>query len=333
MKKKSKNTGFLYRVFQNDLKLKLTTLLILVAMFNIRGNTYAQKTKVTLELNNSTIEKVIETIEQKTDFRFIYKLNDIDLDRVITISVKNQSIDIVLNKLFRGTPTEFKVRDTQIILKKPELKAEVMQSQKQTVSGIISDENGLPLPGASVLEAGTRNGMVTDFDGKYQLTVESAASVIVVSFVGYKEKRVVANQKNINIQLLPDATDLQEIVVVGYGSTIKKDVTGAVSSINSKDMNQGAIVNPLQLIAGKAAGVNISQLGSEPGSGPSVRIRGIGSLIGGNDPLVVVDGIQGNMDLLNQVPPSEIENIDILKDASNCRLRFKRSTRCNYRNH
>ncbi|OIV42614.1 SusC/RagA family TonB-linked outer membrane protein [Flavobacterium johnsoniae] len=316
MKKKSKNTGFLYRVFQNDLKLKLTTLLILVAMFNIRGNTYAQKTKVTLELNNSTIEKVIETIEQKTDFRFIYKLNDIDLDRTVSISVKDQSIYVVLDKLFKGTPTEFKIRDTQIILKKPELKTQVIQFQKQTVSGIITDENGLPLPGASVTEEGTKNGMVTDFDGKYKLTVESAQAVIIVSFVGYKEKKVTANQTVINIQLFPDATDLQEIVVVGYGSTVKKDVTGAVSSIAAKDMNQGAIVNPLQLISGKAAGVNITQIGSEPGSGPSVRIRGVSSLIGGNDPLVVVDGIQGNMDLLNQVPPSEIESIDILKDAS-----------------
>lgn len=316
MKKKSKNTGFLYRVFQNDLKLKLTTLLILVAMFNIRGNTYAQKTKVTLELNNSTIEKVIETIEQKTDFRFIYKLNDIDLDRTISISVRDQPINIVLDKLFKGTLTEFKVRDTQIILKKPELKTQNIEYQKQTVSGIITDENGLPLPGASVIEEGTRNGMVTDFDGKYKLTVESSSAVIIVSFVGYKEKKIVASQSVINIQLTPDATDLQEIVVVGYGSTARKDVTGAVSSIAAKDMNQGAIVNPLQLISGKAAGVNITQIGSEPGSGPSVRIRGISSLIGGNDPLVVVDGIQGNMDLLNQVPPSEIESIDVLKDAS-----------------
>lgn len=316
MKKKSKNTGFLSRVFQNDLKLKLTTLLILVAMFNIRGNTYAQKTKVSLELNNSTIEKVIETIEQKTDFRFIYKLSDIDLDRVITISVKNQPIDIVLNKLFKGTPTEFKVRDTQIILKKPELKTETVRYEKQTISGIITDENGLPLPGATVFEEGTKNSFVTDFDGKYQLTVESNTAVIIVSFVGYKEKKVTASQKVINIQLFPDTTDLQEIVVIGYGSTAKKDVTGAVSSIAAKDMNQGAIVNPLQLIAGKATGVNITQVGSEPGSGPSVRIRGIGSLSGGNDPLVVVDGIQGNMDLLNQVPPSEIESIDVLKDAS-----------------
>lgn len=316
MKKKSKNNGFLYSLFQNDLKLKLTTLLILVAMFNIRGNTYAQKTKVTLELNNSTIEKVIETIEQKTDFRFIYKLNDIDLDRTISISVKDQPINIVLDKLFKGTLTEFKVRDTQIILKKPELKTQNVPYQKQTVTGIITDENGLPLPGASVLEEGTRNGMVTDFDGKYKLTVESSASVIIISFVGYKEKKVVASQSVINIQLIPDATDLQEIVVVGYGSTARKDVTGAVSSIAAKDMNQGAIVNPLSLITGKAAGVNITQMGSEPGSGPSVRIRGISSLIGGNDPLVVVDGIQGNMDLLNQVPPTEIESIDVLKDAS-----------------
>ncbi|WP_291150997.1 TonB-dependent receptor [Flavobacterium sp. UBA7680] len=296
--------------------MKLTTLLILVAMFNIRGNTYAQKTKVTLELNNSTIEKVIETIEQKTDFRFIYKLNDIDLDRTVSISVKDQSIYVVLDRIFKGTPTEFKIRDTQIILKKPELRTQVIEFQKQTVSGVITDENGLPLPGASVLEEGTKNGMVTDFDGKYKITVESTQSVIIVSFVGYKEKKVTANQNVINIQLFPDATDLQEIVVVGYGTAIKKDVTGAVSSIAAKDMNQGAIVNPLQLIAGKAAGVNITQIGSEPGSGPSVRIRGISSLIGGNDPLVVVDGIQGNMDLLNQVPPSEIESIDVLKDAS-----------------
>ncbi|WP_235830898.1 TonB-dependent receptor [Flavobacterium ustbae] len=296
--------------------MKLTTLLILVAMFNIKASTYAQKTKVTLELNNSTIEKVIETIEQKTDFRFIYKLSDIDLDRTVSISVKDQSIYVVLDKIFKGTPTEFKIRDTQIILKKPELKTQVIEFQKQTVSGVITDENGLPLPGASVIEEGTKNGMVTDFDGKYKLTVESSQSVIIVSFVGYKEKRVTANQAVINIQLLPDATDLQEIVVVGYGTTAKKDVTGAVSSIAAKDMNQGAIVNPLQLIAGKAAGVNISQVGSEPGYGPSVRIRGISSLIGGSDPLVVVDGIQGNMDLLNQVPPSEIESYDILKDAS-----------------
>jgi len=316
MKKKSKNNGFLYSLFQNDLKLKLTTLLILVAMFNIKASTYAQKTKVTLELNNSTIEKVIETIEQKTDFRFIYKMNDVDLDRTVSISVKEQSIYVVLDRIFKGTLTEFKIRDTQIILKKPELKTQNIEYEKETISGIITDENGAPLPGASIIEEGTKNSVVTDFDGKFKFTVESSSSIIVVSFVGYKTKKVPAGNGILNIQLEPDATNLQEVVLVGYGSLSKKDVTGAVSTINAKDMNQGALVNPLQLISGKAAGVNINQIGSEPGGAPSVRIRGISSLIGGNDPLVVVDGIQGNLDLLNQIPPTEIENIDILKDAS-----------------
>lgn len=300
-----------------DLKLKLTTLLLLVTIFSSRADTYAQKAKVSLELNNTTVEKVIETIEQKTDFRFIYKLNDIDLDRIVSIRVKNQNIEVVLNKLFSGTGTDYKIRDTQIILKKPlEITTENFLFLKQTIKGKVTDENGMPLPGATIVELDTKKAVVTDYDGVFEITVENSSSVLVVTYIGYKEKRFVANQQNITIQLYPDTTELKEVVLIGYGSTTRKDVTGAVSSIAAKDMNQGAIVNPLQLISGKSAGVNITQTGSEPGSTPSVRIRGISSLIGGSDPLVVVDGLQGNMDLLNQIPPSEIASMDILKDAS-----------------
>ncbi|SDH68851.1 iron complex outermembrane recepter protein [Flavobacterium omnivorum] len=317
MKKKPKNDGKHFPLFQNNLKLKLTTLLLLVVMFNIRANTYAQKTKVDLELKNITVETVLETIEQKTDFRFIYKMTDVDLNRTISISVKNQTIDVVLNKLFKGTTTDFKVRDTQVILIKPlvEKKNTDFYIQK-IIRGKVSDENGMPLPGASVLEEKTNNAVATDADGNFEITVENSDATLIISYIGYKEKRVSANQENNTIQLFPDTTTLAEIVVIGYGTSSRKDVTGAVSSIAAKDMNEGAVVNPLQLISGKAAGVNISQTGSEPGSAPSIRIRGISSLIGGNDPLVVVDGIQGNMDLLNQIPPSEIASIDILKDAS-----------------
>lgn len=317
MKKKPKNDGTHFPLFQNNLKLKLTTLLLLVVMFNIRANTYAQKTKVDLELKNITVETVLETIEQKTDFRFIYKMTDVDLNRTISISVKNQTIDVVLNKLFKGTTTDFKVRDTQVILIKPlvEKKNTDFYIQK-IIRGKVSDENGMPLPGASVLEEKTNNAVATDADGNFEITVKNSDATLIISYIGYKEKRVSANQENNTIQLFPDTTTLAEIVVIGYGTSSRKDVTGAVSSIAAKDMNEGAVVNPLQLISGKAAGVNISQTGSEPGSAPSIRIRGISSLIGGNDPLVVVDGIQGNMDLLNQIPPSEIASIDILKDAS-----------------
>ncbi len=317
MKKKPKNSGMHFPLFQNDLKLKLTTLLLLVSLFSIRANTYAQKTKVNLELSNTTVETVIETIEQKTDFRFIYKMSDVDLNRVISINVKNQAIDAVLEKLFKGTATDYIVRDTQIILKKVlVLKTSASFYIQKTIKGKVSDENGMPLPGASIVEEKSKKSTVTDFDGNFELTVEDSGAMLLVSYIGYKSKKVSANQDNSVIQLFPDTTELKEVVLVGYGTSSRKDVTGAVSSIAAKDMNQGAVVNPLQLISGKMAGVNITQTGSEPGTAPSIRIRGISSLIGGNDPLVVVDGIQGNMDLLNQIPPSEIASIDVLKDAS-----------------
>lgn len=317
MKKKPKNSGMRFPLFQNDLKLKLTTLLLLVSLFSIRANTYAQKTKVNLELNNTTVETVIETIEQKTDFRFIYKMSDIDLNRVISINVKNQAIDVVLEKLFKGTATDYIIRDTQIILKRPIIeKTSTTFYVKKTIKGKVSDENGMPLPGASIMDEKTKKGVITDIDGNFEITVEDSAAMLLVTYVGYKPKRISANQDNSVIQLFPDTTELKEVVLIGYGSSSRKDVTGAVSSIAAKDMNQGAVVNPLQLISGKMAGVNITQTGSEPGTSPSIRIRGISSLIGGNDPLVVVDGVQGNMDLLNQIPPSEIASMDILKDAS-----------------
>ncbi|HIB38429.1 TonB-dependent receptor [Mesonia sp.] len=191
------------------------------------------------------------------------------------------------------------------------------QDQELEIKGTVTDDQGLPLPGVNVIEKGTSNGTMTDFDGLYTLSVSSADAVLVYSSVGFSNQEVlVGDQRNIDVNMETSVAALDEVVVVGYGATTKRDVTGAVATISEEDFNDGAITNPLQQISGKAPGVNISQQGSEPGSSPSVRIRGITSLIGGNDPLVVVDGVQGNMDLLNQIPPQEIKSIDILKDAS-----------------
>lgn len=190
-------------------------------------------------------------------------------------------------------------------------------AQKAPFTGKVVDENNQPLPGAVVRVKGTEIATATDVNGAFQVNSTQQAIVITVSFVGYDvaEKTLIANQP-LTIQVQPNSKSLSEVVVVGYGTSRKADITGAVSTVGAKDLNPGPITNPLQQLAGKAAGVNISQVGSEPGVSPSVRIRGITSLQGGNDPLVVVDGIQGNLDLLNQVPPSEIASVDILKDAS-----------------
>lgn len=195
----------------------------------------------------------------------------------------------------------------------------VAQNQK-TVSGTVNDELGQALPGVSVVLKGSSGvGTSTNIDGTYRLVLPEGENspVLVFSFIGYKSQEVtVGNQSRIDVQFEPDLTTLGEVVVVGYGTQNRKDVTGSISTISQENMNQGAITNPLQQIAGRAPGVSISQISSEPGAAPSVRIRGITSLRGGNDPLVVVDGVQGNMELLNQVAPSEIESVDILKDAS-----------------
>ena len=191
-------------------------------------------------------------------------------------------------------------------------------AQGNTFKGKIVDEKNLPLPGVTIRVKETAQAVLTNTDGNFSFVTTAAGPLTLsITYVGYDaiEKTITSGQ-SLSVSLVPNAQSLSELVVVGYGTVKKSDVTGAVSTIASKDLNPGSITNPLQQLAGKAAGVNITQTGSEPGTAPSVRIRGITSLIGGNDPLVVIDGVQGNMDLLTQVPPSEIESVDVLKDAS-----------------
>ncbi len=190
-------------------------------------------------------------------------------------------------------------------------------AQAKIVTGKVTGDNNTPVFGASVAVKGTTLGTATDSEGNFTLSVPATAKTLVISSVNYTNQEVaIGNQSSLRITLVSAAQALNDVVVVGYGTAKKKDLTGAVSTIGSKDLNPGPVTSPLQQIAGKAAGVNVIQIGSEPGSAPGVRIRGITSLVGGSDPLVVVDGVQGNMDLFRQVPPNEIEFVDVLKDAS-----------------
>jgi len=197
------------------------------------------------------------------------------------------------------------------------LAVQEVTAQTRSISGTVRNENNLPLPGASVSVKGNSIGTTADSSGAFTLNVPASTKALVISFVGYADREInISGKTSVSVTMVSLAGTLNDVVVVGYGTSKKKDLTGSVSSIPAKDFNKGAITNPLQQIAGRAAGVNVTQVGNEPGSNPSVRIRGITSLRGGNDPLVVVDGIQGNLDLFRQIPPNEIESVDILKDAS-----------------
>jgi TonB-linked SusC/RagA family outer membrane protein len=190
-------------------------------------------------------------------------------------------------------------------------------AQQQPFTGKIVDENNQPLPGATVRVKGMDQSYSTDANGDFKININQTALTINVSYIGYDvSERIISAGQHVNVQLRPNAKSLAEIVVVGYGTTKKSDLTGAVTNIGNKDFNQGAVTNPLQQLAGRAAGVAITQTGSEPGQAPNIKIRGISSFNGTNNPLVVIDGVQGDVNLFNQISPSEIESVDILKDAS-----------------
>lgn len=271
--------------------------------------------EVSFNLHNPSISVIISEIESQTDFEFAYG-NEIDTSAKLNgfYKFKDKALKEVIVELSKRTAYTLGIVGNNITIT---VDAPVKESNAQTsVEGTVTDPNGMPLPGVNVIIQGTHIGTATNFNGQYTISA-NVGDVLVFSYVGYLGQEVVyEGQETINIQLVANAAELKQVVVIGYGTTAKEDLTGAVSSISEAELNQGAVTNPLQQMVGRAAGVVITQTGSRPGSSPSVRIRGVSSLIGGSSPLVVVDGIQGNMDLLNQIPPSEIASIDILKGAS-----------------
>jgi TonB-dependent starch-binding outer membrane protein SusC len=200
----------------------------------------------------------------------------------------------------------------------------LVELQSRSVSGTITDETGAALPGVNIIEKGTTNGTVSDANGNYILSVSSSSAILVFSFVGTETKEVtVGEQTEISVSLGSSAETLAELVVIGYGTQKRSDITGAISSLKSENFNQGVVTNPGQLLQGKVAGVNVTSASGEPGAAQNVIIRGIGSLRSGTQPLYVVDGFlldnssQGvSTNPLNFLNPNDIESIDVLKDAS-----------------
>lgn len=199
-----------------------------------------------------------------------------------------------------------------------------MQNEPVSISGAVSDESGEPMPGVSVLEKGTNNGTVTDLDGKFTLNVKSGESILAVSFIGYSTQEVtVGSQTDLQITLIEDLQNLSEVIVIGYGTQEKKDVTGAMATVKSEDFNKGIVNSPQDLIQGKVAGVNVVAASGEPGASQNITVRGPGGVRTGNSPLFVIDGVVidnsstgGSSNPLSFINPQDIESIDVLKDAS-----------------
>lgn len=317
-------------------KMKLSTLIMFVVFFSLQANTtYAQRT-ITMDLENVTVKTVLDQIENHTDYRFVYKIKDVDLSRKVNIKVKNQHVTAVVKSIFDNSGTAYNIIDQQIFLVKGSVpvpvdeKDESSIDQQVVVSGTVMDETGFPLPGASIVEKGTTNGTQSDFDGNFTLSVGDPNAVLVISYIGFFTKEVpLSGQTSLSVTLMESASSLDEVVVTALGiSRDKKGLGYAVQEIKGDDMNEARETNFVNSLSGKIAGVSISTSGAV-GSSSRIVIRGENSLnFNGNNPLYVVDGVPtGNSETTNasnadygnssaEINPADIESVTVLKGAA-----------------
>ncbi len=301
--------------------MKLTIIFLLTGFMQVSATVYSQSTKFDFDVKNKRIEDVLRAIEQRSDFRFFYQREQVNVEKRIDLNVENQPVEVILPQLFNGQNVVFDVREDNLILIKPESAAKITENifaeQQRTVSGTVTDEDGVPLPGVSVVVQGTTRGTVTSDEGEYSISNVSEDDVLVFSFVGMTTQQVtIGNQSTINVQMRSGAIGIEEVVAIGYGTVKKSDLTGSVASVNSERLLDKPAFNVAQAISGKVAGVKIVERSGAPGGEPLIRIRGTNSINSNNSPLVVVDGIVGVANALNILNPNEIQSIEVLKDAS-----------------
>lgn len=303
--------------------MKLTTLGLILFALNISATVYSQQTKLSLNANNISIKEVLYQIESKSDYRFIYEVGKINVNKKVSIHVKEKTIEYILSNVFGKEGVKYEITDHNLILINPTEKSHssnpetpLDQQKQKYITGVVTDTNGQPIIGANVIEKGTTNGMITDIDGKFTLVVSDNKSIIQISYIGFNTQEISVNGKNeLTIKLSENTQALDEVVVVGYGTMKKSDLTGSVANVKADKLLSKPVVNIGQAMSGKASGVEIYENGGTPDGKIRIRIRGDNSINSSNEPLYVVDGIIGvnNINLLN---PSEIESLEILKDAS-----------------
>lgn len=274
------------------------------------ADSYSQTTRLNLDFKATELAEVLKNIEAQTEFYFLYNDKLLDVRRQVTVQAKNELIGTILQRLFYGTDVAYTIIDRKIILAPDYLN----QRSQRSVSGIITDENGAAMPGVSVQVQGTQSGVMSDVDGRYTLAYADDDAVLVFSFIGYESYSISINGRTVvDVQLAPSVTNLDEVVVIGYGTAKREDLTGSISSIRSSDLPNFPRTNVGQALQGLAAGVHVQQNSGQPGAGMQIRIRGTNSIQGSNEPLWIIDGFPGDQTFVN---PADIESIEILKDAS-----------------
>ena len=312
------------------LNMKISALLSIVMVFSSFANSYSQ-VEISIEVENQPIIKVLDEIESETNLRFIFGSEIYDFQKLISISVDKAKLNEVIKLIFENR-LSYDLNENVVLLKKSserksisntvQTKSEVIITKTNQedivqiiVEGNVTDTKGNPLPGASVIESGTDNGTTTDFDGNFSLTVDDENPTLEVSFIGFIAQNIVASSdSSLNIILKDDIAGLDEIVLTGYGSQNRRDITSSISVLDLEGVSEKANVDVGQLLQARSAGVRVVQNTGKPGATPQIFVRGISSLSGNTQPLYVIDGVVSYSTAA--IDPNNIEDITVLKDAS-----------------
>lgn len=292
--------------------------LVIASPENSFGQTVLDEV-ISIRVENQKVKSILSQIERSIETKFAYNPQSIPVNEKVSLVLENEKLSDVLDRLLEPFHVNYEVSGDYIILSKQNLTSSTEGLSPDfpaiPIRGRVTEENGEPLPGVNVLIKGTTIGTTTDATGEYSLQVPDATSVLVFSFIGYITQEVaVGSQTTINITLSADMQALEEVVVVGYGTMKKSDLTGAVASVNSESISRTNPVQAARALQGQVAGVNVNKINSRPGSDYSIDIRGVHSISFSSEPLVVIDGVMGGR--LNTLNPSDIESMDVLKDAS-----------------
>ncbi len=308
--------------FKRILIMRLPIFLLCLVCSNLfAASSYSQSAKITLGVKNQSIKSTLKSIEEQADYRFFYNSDLADLDKIVSGDFKDKPVEDVLSSILANTSVGYKVLDNHFVVLSP---TEILQ--QPNVSGTVVDDKGEPLIGAYVTIKGTTKGAATDINGKYNIAIPTSNVTLVFSYLGYLNQEIAVDGKTlINVVLKEDAQELDDVVVVGYGTMRKKDVTGAMSAISTDKIDKSTIKSVDQMLQGRSPGLQMTQSSGMPGGSSTVRIRGGNSISGGNEPLYVIDGVpiypsaagsQTDLNPLNTIAVSDIQSIDVLKDAS-----------------
>lgn len=304
---------------------RITILLCLFTAFcTFASSGYSQAAEISLDLQNVTLEEALEVVKKQTGFSFWYRNEDVNLSQHISVKANRRDIENIMAQLLKGQELEYTVDEKHIIIYKKDSNQRNARDKKQ-ITGTVTDSNGEPVIGANIMEEGTSNGTISDTNGSFMLNV-SEGSTLQVSYIGYLSQKVpVDGLTTFNIRLQEDLLALSEVVVIGYGTTKRKDFTGSVTSfkLENSPISLTPNLSALETLKGNVAGLDIGATNTAGGQ-PSMQVRGQHSISGSNDPLIVVDGVIF-MGGINDINPNDIASFDILKDATSAAAYGSRS--------